>query len=175
MKQNIIKLFYLALCMVSSIYAMAYDAEIDGFFYNFISENEAEVTYKDKNYGSYSGIIVIPESITNEGKTYSVTKIGQKAFYSCLMTSVTIPNSVTNIGENAFYNCRNLTTVTIPSSVTSIGEKAFQNCSSLTSIAIPSSVATIQTETFSGCSGLTTITIPNSVTSIEPGAFYGCI
>ena len=174
MKRNIIKLFYLALCMVSSIYAMAYDAEIDGFFYNFISEDEAEVTYKDKNYGSYSGIIVIPESITNEGKTYSVTKIGQKAFYSCLITSVTIPNSVTNICENAFYNCRNLTTVTIPSSVTSIGEKAFQNCSSLTSIAIPSSVATIQTETFSGCFGLTTITIPNSVTSIEPGAFSNC-
>ena len=52
----------------------------------------------------YSGNVVIPESVTYKGKTYSVTSIGSYAFYGCSgLTSVTIPNSVTSIGEYAFY------------------------------------------------------------------------
>ena len=55
-----------------------------------------------------------------------VTNIGCYAFYSCNMTSITIPDSVTSIGDFAFYGTsKKLVSITIPSSVTSIGEYAF--------------------------------------------------
>ena len=117
----------------------------------------------------------IPETVTYQGTTYSVTFIGYGAFRDCSsLTSITIPNSVTSIGNNAFENCSSLTSVTIGNSVTSIGINAFENCSSLTSVTIPNSVTSIRTSVFNNCSSLTSITIPNSVTSIGSSAFYGC-
>ena len=146
----------------------------------------------------YSGKVVIPSSITVEGKEYTVTSIGDYAFVECRsltsvtipnsvtsiksgafsscksLTSITIPNSVTSIGNVAFAECSSLTSITIPNSVTSIGGHAFRNCSSLKSVTIPNSVTSIESSTFEGCSGLTSITIPNSVTSIGDYAFYDC-
>ena len=137
-----------------------------------------EVTYRGSSYSSYdeySGEVIIPETVTYNGITYSVTSIGDKAFYKCSsLTSVTIPESVKSIGNYAFSNCSALTSITIPNSVTSIGNYAFAYCSGLTSITIPNSVTSIGYSAFSNCSALTSITIPNSVTSIGSSAFYGC-
>ena len=113
----------LILSVFFSISASAYDVEVDGIYYD-ISETTATVIR-----GDCSGMIVIPESITYNGSKYSVTSIGDFAFFDCSgLTSVTIPNSVTSIGEYAFYECRGLTSVTIPNSVTSIGDDAFYGC-----------------------------------------------
>ena len=100
----------------------------------------------------YTGEVVIPESVAYNGKTYSVT----------------------SIGNYAFADCSSLTSITIPSSVTSIGFEAFLGCSGLTSITIPNSVTSIRHFAFWGCSGLTSVTIGNGVTSIGDGAFYNC-
>ena len=137
----------------------AYDAYINGIFYNF-SSSEATVTYQNSSHNSYSGDVVIPATVTYQGKTYSVTSIGNDAFRVCSrLTSVTIPNSVTSIGKNAFSGCSGLTSVTIPNSVTRIGYSAFEDCSGLTSITIPNSVTSIGGWAFAYCSGLTSVHI----------------
>ena len=106
---------------------------------------------------------------------YSVTSIGEWAFYWCTsLTSVDIPNSVTSIGSGAFDYCENLTSATIPDGVTSIGDQAFFCCENLTSIEIPSSVTSIGGSAFSGCTSLTNIEIPNSVSRIGNQTFRNC-
>ena len=122
------------LFMAVVVHASYYDAEVDGIYYNLdTNEMTAEVTNKgNTNSGAYEGEIIIPESISVNGKKYSVTSIGYCAFSSCSgLTSITIPNSVISIGESAFSNCSGLTSITIPNSVTSIGDGAFKKCSRL--------------------------------------------
>lgn len=143
--------------------------EIEGIYYYLESNpNEAEVTHSN----SYSGDIIIPETVTYEGEQYKVTSIGDIAFQNCYdLTSVNIPNGVTSIGTMAFQNCSALTSVTIPNTLTTIGSAAFMNCSGLTSVTIPNSVTKISLGAFNGCKKLTSITIPNGLTSIEEFVF----
>lgn len=73
-----------------------------------------------------SSSIVIPETTTHLGKTYTVTAIGYEALKGCTdLTEVTIPNSVRDIMDAAFSDCSSLTSITLPSSVGYIGEYAF--------------------------------------------------
>ena len=100
MKELCFKSILLCFCLLLGFNAFAYDAEIDGIYYNF-SGDEATVTMN--RIVRYSGSIIIPESVNYEGKTYSVTSIGYSAFDGCSgLTSITIPNSVTIIGYRAF-------------------------------------------------------------------------
>ena len=153
---------------------------VDGIWYNFNYDNlTAEVTYQGDKFNSYSdeysGLVVIPSSVTYNNKTYTVTSIGYGAFYNCSgLTSVTIGNRVTRIGDYAFFDCTGLTSMTIPKSVTGIGDGAFLNCTGLTSVTIPNSVTSIGAGAFGSCTGLTSVTIPNSVTGIGGNAFGFC-
>ena len=100
--------FVTLLCiLVHSLCSFAYDAKVNGIYYDF-SGTTAIVTYYSSSSKSnaYIGSIIIPESVTYNGRTYSVTSIGDEAFWGCSgLTSVTIPSSVTSIGIYAFFNC----------------------------------------------------------------------
>ena len=125
MKQFYLKCLFLGMLSLLGYKAEAYDCKVDGICYNLNTiEKTASVTF-----GPYYGAVTIPSSITFNGTTYSVTNIGEKAFFGCIvLTSVTIPNSVTSIGGSAFKDCRDLTSITIPNSVTSIGNEVFRDC-----------------------------------------------
>ena len=105
--------------------------KVEGIYYMPTSDTEVEVTYKDNNYNSYIGEVIIPTEITVDDIKYNVTSIGNSAFQNCSsLTSVTIPNSVTSIGNFAFFNCTRLTNVTFESTTPpSIGLYAFDNAS----------------------------------------------
>ena len=171
---------FTALFVLFAVVANAHDITIDGVHYNIVGDNELEVTYYgDDCYNvpeeyKYQGDLTISKKVVHGGIIFTVTAIGDCAFFDCDgLTSITIGSGVTNIGFEAFYWCSGLTSVTIPNSVTSIGNGAFDGCYGLTGITIPNSVTSIGYEAFYNC-GLTSITIPNSVTSIGSGAFSYC-
>ena len=176
MKQLFLKvLALLAILVPSTMYA--YDFEVDGIYYErkASSSDVVSVTYGDHDGSSYSGDVVIPESVIYRNRTYRVLHIGSWAFENCTgLTSVIIPNSVTVIYFNAFAGCSNLASVTMGNSVNDIYSDAFRDCTSLTGITIPDSVKYIRANAFENCSSLTSINIPSSVTSIESYAFSNC-
>ena len=101
-----------------------------------------------------------------------VTAIGSNAFESVRsFKSVSIPASVTTIGEKAFASC-GVTSVTFAtnSQLTTVDRYAFFSSSSLQSIALPDGVTTIGVAAFNGCNNITSISIPDSITTIEDRA-----
>ena len=126
-----------------------------------------------------TGQLIIPETKTIDGVTYTVTAIGDDAFNNCegLTGSLTIPNTVTTIGNWAFGGCTNLSgSLILGNSLTEIGDHAFNNCNSLTgSLTIPNSVTAIGDDAFVGCGSLTgSLTLGNSLTSIGISVFGNC-
>ena len=155
MKRILQKTLLAIACLLCSIVASAHDFEVDGIYYDITSETDKTVEVVKSSKIEYTGNVVIPETVTYKGTTYSVTSIGSWAFYECDgLTSITIPNSVTSIGICAFEDCTGLTSVTIPESVTSIGDCTFYGCTGLTSVIIPNSVTWIGREAFVGCESL---------------------
>ena len=187
MKSLVLAVMGLLCCMSVS----AEDFEVDGIYYNITSSTDKTVSvtyrgnYNDSYFNEYSGVIVVPETVTYSATTYTVTSIGESAFSPCSsLTSVVIPNTVISIGEYAFYGCSSLISLVVaadnPIYDSREGCNAIIESSSNTLIVgclstiIPNSVTSIGSSAFSGSSSLTSVDIPNSVTSIGAQAFWGC-
>lgn len=82
----------------------------DGIRYAVLSMDDRTVAVTA--YTGDSEAVSIPQQVTYEGTTYTVTRIGEHAFSHCTgLTSVTIPNSVTEIGLQPFFGCTKLATI----------------------------------------------------------------
>ncbi len=118
-----------------------YDFMVDGLCYKINIDNSSVTVTSQNNdtslpaYSNIANNLVIPATVTYNGKTYTVTRVGNYAFGKCAyLLTVTVPNSVSMIDDDAFYDCVNLCSVNIPNLVDSIGNSAFYGCSGLTSI-----------------------------------------
>lgn len=178
------KLFPLIIAIMATICLCAqesyYDFKYGDLYYNITSDSTLEVTSSvssPQSGGNYLNIttIAIPETITRNGKDYTVTSVGNSAFAYCnTLESVAISSSVTSLGDKAFIYCYNLNYLWLPNSIQYIGEWAFYACSKLTNIAIPNQLTHIQEYAFASCTQLNALVIPNSVVSIGAQAFKNC-
>lgn len=105
----------MALLALPATNASAYDLEVGGIFYNIISFDDmtCEVTRDDEGHTRYEGEVVIPGTITYNGRTLTVARIGEEAFRQAPITSITIPSTVTYVGLRVFMDCDKLTKVVI--------------------------------------------------------------
>lgn len=101
-----------------------------------------------------------------------VTSIGDYAFYSCKIRSLTIPEGIVSIGEEAFC-VSNLKNYNLPSSLRYIGNGAFSHTLA-NYITLPGNLEYIGDTAFWGCRNIKSITIPASVTHVGAGAFSYC-
>ena len=179
------RLILSTVCMLFCATGLWAQTLVDGIYYNL--DESTQTASVEKGGKDYSGSITIPSTVAYNGTSYSVTTIGENAFYYCeRLTSVTIPNSVTSIIYNAFWYCTGLTSINVAEDnlnyasidgvLYSKDKKTLITCpgGKTESVTIPNSVTTIESYAFRNCTGLTNITIPNSVTSIGKWAFSSC-
>lgn len=166
----------IALLLAVALSASAYDFMVDGIAYNVNSDGTTVTVVQDNQYHpTYSGDIIVPDVVSNDGKDYSVVAIGERAFIQCRnLTSITMPETLRLIDKEAFMECSGLVTIVVPSSVEELNRGAFLGCTSLESVTLPASLEDLNNYLFFGCTGLTAIQLPSSLKHINSSVFDGC-
>lgn len=103
-----------------------------------------------------------------------VTKIGNRAFCSCAITELDLPNTLKEIGDGAFMACKQLKRVKLPPKVERLGNQAFAYCSELLSMPTTPLITRIPEVCFAHCTSLTVVDIPDGVIHIGFRAFADC-
>ncbi|GGG14467.1 hypothetical protein GCM10011344_13840 [Dokdonia pacifica] len=147
---------------------------IEGLRYTIISESPNEVAVIGGT--TIPSDLILPETVTiGERGDYTLVSIGESAFLTSGLTSVTLPSTIRHIedlsfGNNALteinlpegletigiasFRMNDLTSITIPSTVQSIGQGAFEINALDTVIALGEIPATIQPLTFGNRAGI---------------------
>ena len=121
-------------CLALAFSASAYDFAKDGIYY-VINGTSAYVTYKDTNYNSYSGTVIIPSTVTYNGTTYNVIQINPSAFKDCAnLKRVVLPPTIRYLMNYAFQNCTGLTNITLSADFIGCYNYVFDGCTNLKSI-----------------------------------------
>ncbi|MBR1769200.1 MAG: leucine-rich repeat protein, partial [Bacteroidales bacterium] len=159
-------------------------SETAGSFYYYVNDEDnhyVTISTKDatKNSIGYYNIInlddtctlkgnvVIPSTFTDNGVTYTVTKIGLRAFAGKeAITSITLPNTVTSIEKFAFRLMKNIESIDIGASIVNIGDSAFAGARGFNSLILPNTLTTIGLYAFA-YTDIEILNIPKSVTQIN--------
>lgn len=104
MNSFITKLFIFVILLLTNISALAYDFEINGLYYELVSlsNRTCKLTTGTTNY---NGSLIIPQYVSYEGLTLSVSELDPKVFNSNI-TELSIPASVNVIPVNTISKCK---------------------------------------------------------------------
>lgn len=142
------------LIIVHACIAHAYDFKVGDIYYLYDSYNQSAIvtSYDGGNTNRYRGNIVIPDTISYNGRKLPVLTIDDKAFMNCSeLYTVKLPSILRKIGDYAFYHCYELSSINFPSSLVKIS--SFQDCRKLKSLDINCPNCTTITG-FNNCDGL---------------------
>ena len=111
---------------------------------------------------------------TGVGMNAGSHQVGKIGAYAFAFSGVTDANmySVSHVGEGAFYDCKSLTKADMYAAKV-LYEKAFMGCSKLSSFT-SYELEVIGSQCFVGCNTLTTLSLPASLQSIGENAFQSC-
>ena len=162
MKKNFIALF---LCFFCTVCCHAQSVTINGDGYTLIAtiiKNTLECSIQCDDSPTSPTTLVIPNSVTYNGKEYIVTTIPQSAFQNekNFIGTLTLPNNIRRIEQSAFEGCTGFTgNLVFPASTEYIGNKAFKGCSGFTSMTILASKIECKNngQCFSGVDGIETV------------------
>lgn len=150
--------------------------EVDGLVCVPVSPSDRTCAIIDNKDFKSTGCYDIG-TVTYNGITFSVIKIGAYAFYKNNMRGVKL-NFKGPIGRNAFGECDALETVEMNGITQIISGSygtdggSFYGCDALVSVKVGDGVTSIGG--FADCKNLKQIELSNSVREIKEYAFYGC-
>jgi hypothetical protein len=143
-----------------------------------LTETSVEITA----YTGSDTALEIPATINGK----NVAAIGELAFASSKVTSVSIPATVNSVGGGAFANCTALTAITVDSQNKSFVAKdgvlftsdkkaivSYPAGKTNTSYTIPTGVENTWALAFAGSSKLQKVTIPSTLKKLGKGVFAG--
>ena len=144
------------------------------FSYEVTGENTVRVLRNE----FITGDVVIPETVTANGKTYTVTELADNVFNDIYygMTSVSLPPTVTNIGNSTFWGgcydnkyIKSYMPIYQPQTMRLLAAPA-----AATEFELPIGYTGIWNYAFRFTENLKTLTLPRSLTEICENVFIGC-
>jgi len=188
MKHYITLLIALFVFGTSSGYEITYNEGTDNEYrlsYEIIDDNAVKAIYYASNYEKEKDFI-IPQTVTIEGKNYTVIRIEGTFKYS-KPKSIVLPPTIQYVEGGIFRDCTVLESFRFDGAVDHIVQfdsEAFYNCTSLTSIELPS-IDCIPENMFYGCVSLVSVKLgdksftdagrPYFDPEIGKNAFYNCV
>lgn len=156
----------------------------NGVKYCVISDTEAGVVENDteRGHSAYSGDIVIPETVVNDGKTYTITTIGPRTFYGSSVTSVSLPKTITTLYNNCFGFTKELKSLTLPGKLKYYKfdykadgtEMEILHQSGITELVLAEGITSMYKEMFWEVPNLKKVVLPSTITEIPKGCFIEC-
>lgn len=196
----------LLLTLAMTVWAADNDTFQDAHYsYMILSEDEATVAvshWNDEYDEEVLVDLVIPETVANNGKTYTVTTIRFNAFDSFFfdhrkpirsisfpstlkeiqayafrysqLRILNIPEGVETIGEGAFAHNHDLQAIYLPQSLKVIGDEAFRDIYEVSSLELPRNMTYIGMAGFLNCTSLMSVRMPEKLDYLGSYAFWGC-
>ncbi len=173
---------------------MCVDAVIDGIHYYLEPETGTAMVEEHP----YAGMVVIPDSVTHQGRSFAVTEIDDEAFAGCdALTAVFVPSSIVWIGREAFAGCQvQLYIDTLESWMNTdidfeiydedgsieapthnlpyVASALFVKGQPVEELKVPEGITQIKKWQFYGWQFLTSLETPDAVSRIGYEAFLGC-
>lgn len=131
-------------------------------------ENTAAI---DGYNNAHEGAVYVQVTVPATVQGYTVTRIGQHAFYYCTqVTGINLPSTIKEIGYRAFYRAGLRGGVfVLPEGLNHLDDNAFES-SNVDNVILPSTLTAISNYAFKG-DPFNTFIIPNTVESIGTQAF----